>query len=186
MRNLLLLLVGVLLLAACSAPKYSYYFDHYDYNSGKKKISPDSRLAISPVEAPTFASEVSPLSIPEETLVASTEPGIVVAEKKVEPVVDQNILAKKYSSLNKTEKKAFRKELKSEIKKYMKAKKSGDNGAAVENTKVMDYNLKMSIIFCAIALTLSFFGGVNSVFWIISVVTLVIGIVFFIKWIAEQ
>lgn len=186
MRNLLVLLMGVLLFAACSTPKYSYYFDHYDYNSGKKKISPDSRLAISPVDAPTYASEVSPLSIPEETLMASTERGIVVAEEKTEPVVEENILAKKYSSLSRSEKKVFKKELKAELKKFIKAKKNGEFGDAVKDSKVMDYNLKMAIIFGAIALTLSFFGGVNSVFWIVSVVMLVIGIVFFVKWITEQ
>jgi len=69
---------------------------------------------------------------------------------------------------------------------YSKSKKSGDNGAVVNDTKAMDYNLKMAIIFGAVAATLSFFGGVNSVFWILSVVFLVVGVVFFIKWIAEQ
>ena len=37
MKKYLLLIASVLLLAACSSPKYAYYFDHYDYNSGKKK-----------------------------------------------------------------------------------------------------------------------------------------------------
>jgi hypothetical protein len=186
MRNLLLLILGVLLLAACSAPKYSYYFDHYDYNSGKKKTNPETRLAINPVEAPQLASEPSPLLITEETLIASADNRIVLSEKAPLPTVDKASFEKKYSSMTKSEKKAFKKELKEEIKKYMKGKKGGDNGATAEATKVMDYNLKMAIIFGAVAATLSFFGGVNSVFWILSVVFLVIGIVFFVKWIAEQ
>ena len=186
MRNLVLLLLGVLFLAACSAPKYSYYFDSYDYNSGKKKINPETRLAINPVDAPSLASQPSPLYIPEETLVASADNSIVIPANSPAPVADKSVLEKKYSSLTKTEKKAFKKELKTEIRNLIKAKKGGDNDASIKETKVMDYNLKMAIIFAAVAVTLSFFGGVNTVFWILSVVALVIGVVFFVKWLAEQ
>ena len=75
--------------------------------------------------------------------------------------------------------------MKNEIKNVLKSKKKAE-GNADKDVKAMDYNLKMAIIFAAVAVTLSFFGGVNSVFWILSVVALVIGVVFFIKWLAEQ
>src|SRR5688572_302772 len=66
-------LIGlVLLVAACSSPKYTYHFDHYDYNSGKKKSLPaDQQLATE-----------SPLHLNEETLVASASEEPVVLAKE--------------------------------------------------------------------------------------------------------
>jgi hypothetical protein len=186
MKNFITLFAGALLLAACAAPKYSYYFDHYDYNSGKKKAQPDQALtAVNTLPALTEETEASPLSLEDEAVVASAGNNAVVTEKDITPAASR-VTGKKYTDLTKAEKKEFRKALKTEVKKYMKAKKSGDHGASIADTKALDYNLKMAIIFGAVALTLSFFGGVNSVFWILSVVSLVIGVVFFIKWIAEQ
>jgi hypothetical protein len=186
MKNILLLLLGVIVLASCSAPKkYSYNFSYYDYNSGKKKtntVTPAVAQSEQRAEENLEATNESVLAIESETLVASSENNVVPIAK---PVVEKSVLEKKYSDLSKSEKKAFRKELKEEIRKYAKAKKS-DDGSISKETKALDYNLKMAIIFGAVALTLSFFGGVNSVFWILSVVALVIGVVFFIKWIAEQ
>jgi hypothetical protein len=181
MKNILLFALGLLLLAACSTPKYAYYFDHYDYNSGKKK-SPVTDVA--DLQSKDIAP-INPLLIDQPSLVASTEAKIV--SKPVPSIAaDKTLLNKKYSSLSKEKKKAFRAEVKTAIKDYKKLKKEMKSGNSVKETQVMDYNLKMAIIFGAVALTLSFFGGVNSIFWIVSVVALVVGVVFFIKWIAEQ
>jgi hypothetical protein len=188
MKNVFLLLVGVLLLAACSTPKkYSYHFDHYNYNIGKKKTSaPRTSLADNREEITDNSMRVedSPIQVTSEDLVASVEKTAPLPVKSA-PTAEKNAVAKKYSAMSKSEKKEFRKSLIKEIKNLKKIKK-GDNNTSPNNTKVMDYNLKMAIIFGAVALTLSFFGGVNSIFWVLSVVSLVIGVVFFIKWIAEQ
>lgn len=186
MKNFISLLASVLLLAACSAPKYSYYFDHYDYNSGKKKAQAEKAALAANTLQSTPQTEESPLSLQEEAVVASAANKAAAPVKSTAPVMEKVAAGKKYTDLTKTEKKEFRKTLKTEVKKYMKAKKSGDNGTSTADTKALDYNLKMAIIFGAVALTLSFFGGVNSVFWVLSVVSLVIGVVFFVKWIAEQ
>lgn len=187
MKTIFALFASVLLLASCSAPKYTYHFDHYDYNSGKKK---KAEAEIILTEKPTVPSnsisiEDSPLTIQKEAVVASIETAVSIPEEKTST---QRTLAtgKTYKEMSKGEKKEFRKALKTEIKNYVKAKKSGESVKSTAETKAMDYNLKMAIIFGAVALTLSFFGGVNSVFWIISVISLVVGVVFFIKWIAEQ
>ncbi len=177
MKHLVTLVVSVLVLASCSTPKYTYNFDYYDYNSGRKKAEAEKLLA----QTETTSSEAveeqsSPLLLSEENVVASA------AGKAPVPVAKP--VAKKYSEMSKSEKKELRKAVKTEIKNYLKNKK-GD-GQISKETKALDYNLKMAIIFGAVALTLSFFGGVNSVFWIASVIALVIGVVFFIKWIAEQ
>ena len=174
MKHIVTMAVSVMLLASCAAPKYSYNFDYYDYNSGRKKAEAEKIVAQAPTE--TIAEEASPLLITEESVVASA------AEKAPAPVAKP--AAKKYSDMSKSEKKELRKAVKTEIKNYLKNKK--DDGQVSKETKALDYNLKMAIIFGAVALTLSFFGGVNSVFWIASVIALVIGVVFFIKWIAEQ
>jgi hypothetical protein len=175
MKHLVALVVSVLVLASCSTPKYTYNFDHYDYNSGRKKAEAEKLIAQAETQ-PVVIEETSPLLLTEENVVASA------AEKASAPVTKP--MSKKYSEMSKSEKKELRQTVKTEIKKYLKNKK-GD-GSVMKESKALDYNLKMAIIFGAIALTLSFFGGVNSVFWIASVVALVIGVVFFIKWIAEQ
>ena len=187
MKNIILLMAGAVVLASCSAPKYTYHFDHYDYNSGKKKTETSS-LAVSestPTATPA-ATEESFLILENETATVSADPQLSVVPATVAAPKEKSTLEKKYKDLTKSEKKEFRKALKTEIKKYAKARKNGDSINAVNDTKVMDNDLKLAIIFGAVALTLSFFGGVNSVFWVLSVVSLVIAVVFFIKWIAEQ
>jgi hypothetical protein len=126
----------------------------------------------------------SPIAVQKEDVTASVSANVDVNTKAV-TAPSALATGKKYKEMTRAEKKEFRKELKAEIKKYAKAKKSGDI-KTIEATKAMDYNLKMAIIFGAVALTLSFFGGVNSVFWVASVICLVVGVVFFVKWIAEQ
>jgi hypothetical protein len=178
MKHLVTLVVSVLVLASCSAPKYTYNFDHYDYNSGRKKAEAEKLVAKNETATPVITEEeASPLALTREDAVASA------GEAAPAPIA-KPIAAKKYTDMSKSEKKEFRKTVKKEMKTYLKAKK-GD-GTVGKETQALDYNLKMAIIFGAVALTLSFFGGVNSVFWIASVIALVIGVVFFIKWIAEQ
>lgn len=184
MKKYLLLIASVLLFAACSSPKYAYYFDHYDYNSGKKKIeTTDHQLAQTSVATPVL----SPLYLDETAVTAS-------AQNKIKPVDYTQTLSKekatlleqKYKSLSKAEKKEFRKELKSEIKKMIKAKKSGESFDSIAERTAMDHDLKMALIFGIVGIVLSAFGGVNSIFWILGVISTVIAIVFLIKWIAEQ
>ncbi|MGC1241556.1 MAG: hypothetical protein WA874_08200 [Chryseosolibacter sp.] len=184
MKKYLLLLMSVLLLAACSSPKYAYYFDHYDYNSGKKKTeAPEIHLSQNTITTP----ETSPLRINEESVTASAETRIRNVENVPVAVKEKAaLLEKKYSSLSRAEKKEFRKELKSEIKKIVKAKKSGESVTSVTDNMVMDHDLKMALIFGIVGIVLSAFGGVNSIFWILGVISTVIAIVFLIKWLAEQ
>jgi uncharacterized membrane protein len=180
MKNITLILLGTLCLLSCSAPKYSYFFDSYNYNAGKKKKVAEQEIALS-------SRISSPLLVDENALTASTDNNLVLAQpetKTASPVIDAKQM-EKYSSMSRSEKKAFRKELKNELKTVLKTKKKA-NGDSVKDTKVMDYNLKMTLIFLVVALILGLFGGVNSIFWILSVVSLVVAAVFFIKWIAEQ
>jgi len=170
MKRTLLYLLSLALLAACSAPKYSYNFDHYNYNAGKKK---------SAVSNETVMMQ-GPETIKAEELVASSEavavlPAFAPAEAKTE-------VRKTYAQMNKSERKEVRKQLKSAIKDYVKEKK--DNVKAVQSAKRMDNDLKLAAIFGAVGIVALIIGG--DVFWIIGGIALLIGVVFFVKWLIRQ
>lgn len=183
MKKILLFLASLLLLAACSSPRYTYYFDHYDYNSGKKKV--DARNAVLAQNALSMP-EMSPLKLNGQAVTASAERRIQKVENIAVSPSEKSILQRKYSSLSKTEKKEFRKELKSEVKKIIKAKKSGESISSISAIKVMDHDLKMALIFGIVGIILSAFGGVNSLFWILGTISVVIALVFLIIWISNQ
>jgi uncharacterized protein YcfL len=184
MKKYLLLVTSVLLLAACSTPKYAYYFDHYDYNSGKKKVeSTEKQLA----QIDLSTVETSPLQLEQESVTASAESRIKNVENIPVAVKEKAaLLEKKYSSLSRAEKKEFRKELKSEVKEIIKAKKSGESINSIMEKKAMDSDLRMALIFGIVGILLSAFGGVNSIFWILGTVAVVIALVFLIIWISKQ
>jgi hypothetical protein len=178
MRNFFMILVGILLLASCSAPKYSYYFDHYDYNSGKRQ---DQLSAQTPSERAQTAQQ-SPLAIEEQSLVATTEPAIIT-ETQPSATEAKETFMKKYNSMSKTERHELKKELKSELKKAIKEKKADIKKGNAQN---MDHDLKLAIIFGAVGLVLTLFGGASSAFWVLGVIAIVIGVVFLIKWLMRQ
>jgi hypothetical protein len=181
MRTQLVLVCAILLTAACSSPKYTYNFDRYNYNSGKKQQQ--SVAQTKPAE------EVSPLAIEEQTLTASTETTPVALSENNAPVNEaeaQVAFEKKYKTMSKAEKKEFRKELVKEMKSYAKAVKKGETVKTTNNTKAMDHDLKLGIIFGAVGFTLVVLGGINTVFWVLGVISLVIGVVFFINWLVRQ
>lgn len=183
MKKYLLLLASVLLLAACSSPKYAYYFDHYDYNSGKKTVeTPGIQVAQTTIATP----EMSVLQLDREAVTASAESRIKVVESVPVMVKEKALLQEKYASLSRTEKKEFRKELKSEVKRIIKAKKSGESIASIASSMQMEQDLKLALIFGIVGIVLTALGGVNSIFWILGTISLVVAIVFLIKWIAEQ
>lgn len=185
MRKVLLYLAGVSLFAACSVPKYTYYFDYYDYNSGKKKETA-GELATT-VQDKTEHLDVTlpenPLAIDEQTLTASAgEPVPVLIPERVASTVKASEV-KSFSEMSKKERKEFKKELKKEIKKMIK---EGKDGESVQATKQMDRDLKMAIIFGAVGLVLGLFGGISSIFWALSVIAIVVAVIFLIFWLSRQ
>jgi uncharacterized membrane protein len=184
MKKYLLLIASVLLLAACSSPKYAYYFDHYDYNSGKKKVATNTpELSQINLSSP----ELSPLQLDNQAISASAESRLKNVENvPVLTTTQKNLLAEKYSSLSKEEKKEFRKEIKTVVKKAIKAKKSGKSIESIAEVQAMDHDLKMALIFTIVAIVLGAFYGTNTVFGILSLISIVVAIVFFIQWLARQ
>ncbi|MBA4055911.1 MAG: hypothetical protein C0490_14450 [Marivirga sp.] len=179
MKKQFFLLNAVLSLAACSSPKYAYKFDTYDYNSGRKK-SEKTSIHYEP------NSETSPLALTEKNITASVAPTVPSIEK---PVVSSSTFTEKserYEDMSKDERKDFRRGLKKQIKNYVEEIKSGNSAESISATKELDDELKLAIIFGAIGITLTILGGINTVFWVLGVVGLVIGLVFFIRWISTQ
>jgi hypothetical protein len=170
MKRKLLYLLSLALLAACSAPKYSYNFDYYNYNGGKKKSAAPAENVV--MQAPEV--------IQAEELVASAESTVVLpetaaAEKSTE-------VRKTYAQMNKSERKEVRRQIKAVVKNYVKTQK--DNIKAAKESKAMDNDLKLAAIFGAVGIVALIIGG--EVFWIIGGIALLIGVVFFVKWLIRQ
>jgi hypothetical protein len=179
MRNIIILFVSAVLFTACSSPKYSYYFDHYNYNSGKKQTTQDVTT--------TVQDQANPLLLNDQALIADANTGKpAYVEKNPTVTVNQEAMEQKIASMTKSEKKEFKKELKTELKKIIKVKKQGEREASVHASKEWDQDLKMAAIFGSVGVVLTILGGINTVFWVLGVVAFVIAVVFFIKWLARQ
>jgi hypothetical protein len=169
----------MLILASCSSPRYSYNFDYYDYNSGRKEL-PKTHLNES-----LLATNTEPLKLGRQELLASAN---LDERKSPQSYISEDVpaSARTYKDLPKAEKRKFRSELKDYVKNHSKQMKSGDEVASVNATKQLDDDLKLAIIFGAIGITFAILGGINTVFWVIGVIGLIVGLVFFIRWISTQ
>ena len=167
MKSKITALLAIVVLASCSAPKYSYYFSHHNYNAGRKQSQP--------------VIEANPLAIDTHTLTASTsgQPVVIAPEKGA---VSTSPSGKTYLQLNKAERKAVRHYLKNEIRTFVSAKKKMDSAQATRAG--MDHDLKLAIIFGAVGIVGLIIG--TDVFTIIGGIALLIGVVFFVKWIIRQ
>lgn len=163
MKIRLLSLAVVALCFACSSPKIAYKFDYHDYNAGRKTKDVKEEVASNPGPMPVQT---------ESLLVMETTPAeapAVIAEGKT------------YEEMTKKERKELRKEIRKEIKSVVKKK---DNPNAVEANQAIDRDLKLAAIFGAVGIVALIIGG--QVFWIIGGIALIIGVVFFVKWLIRQ
>lgn len=168
MKSKLFYLIAIVLLGACSSPKYAYNFDYYDYNSGKKAK-----------QAVIAQGEV--ISTPNpELLMASKENTMMVDAEAVtnESIASSESIKKTYLQMSKTERKEFRKDIKNLIKDKKESVK------AAKSTKSMDNDLKLAAIFGAVGIVALIISG--DVFYIIGGIALIIGVVFFVKWLVRQ
>lgn len=169
MRTYLLTFITIVILSSCATPKYTYYFDHYDYNSGKKK-----KLAEVAAASP---EAISPIVIDEKTVVASTKENEIYLTKPAPAISKEEAIAK-INSMSKEEKK----ELKREVKKYVKENKKEIRSG--KSTRQLENDVKLAAIFGAVGLVLLIIGG--DVIYILGAVALLIGLYFFIRWLVRQ
>jgi hypothetical protein len=101
----------MLFLASCSSPRYTYNFDYYDYNSGRK-VLPNTT-----VNEALLAQQDRATEIEQESLVAAASPDIVKNSLSSSSVSeDASTATKSYNELSRSEKKQLRNELKSTSK----------------------------------------------------------------------
>jgi hypothetical protein len=173
MKIRLLSLACVALCAACSAPKMAYKFNYHDYNAGRKAKDVKQEVASNPGPAPVAADELIAMEPVKETPNASIE--------TVETPVIVTPATRTYEDLSKKERRELRREFRKEIKEIVE-KKDGVN--SVEATQAIDQDLKLAAIFGAVGLVALIIGG--QVFWIVGGIALIIGVVFFVKWLIRQ
>lgn len=166
MKSKLLYLLAVVVLASCSAPRYSYNFDHYNYNAGKKKkVSTENLHGLAEVQ-------------PEQLTASIESTPVLVAEEVTAPKTE---VRKTYVQMTKAERKALRNHLKAEFKNHLAEKKIIKEAHA---TQGMDRDLKLAAIFGAVGIVGLAIGG--DIFYIIGGIALIIGVVFFVKWLIRQ
>ena len=61
MKSKITFLLAIVLLASCSAPKYAYYFDHHDYNAGRKPAQ--AKASVTPVQEESSILTVDPQTL---------------------------------------------------------------------------------------------------------------------------
>jgi F0F1-type ATP synthase assembly protein I len=162
--------------AACSTPKMAYKFDYHDYNAGRKAKDVKQEVASNP----------GPLPVAPGSLVAM-EPAKEEAVSSIESIEKPVVVAptKTYDNMSKKERRDVIRQFKKEVKSIIK-KKDKDNPTSVESTKAIDKDLKLASIFGAVGIVGLILGGISEVFLIIGGVALIIGIVFFVKWLIRQ
>jgi len=173
MKKYISLLTAILAISSCSTPKYTYHFDYYDYNSGKKKAT-SQEVAVSVEQS----AEESALTVDEKALVASANESEVYIARPT-PVISKEEAVGRIKSMSKEE----RKELKKEVRKLVKEKKR-ENSIHGNSTKALENDVKLAAIFGAVGIVLVIIGG--EVLYVLGAIALLIGLYFFIRWLIHQ
>src|SRR5690349_25084826 len=104
MKSNILFVIGIIALASCSTPKYTYNFDHHDYNAGRRQkekeamkevannpgpveIQPEALLAEAP-EAPASSVETAPTQGSIEQPVGNVNPLTMSKAERKEMIKD--------------------------------------------------------------------------------------------------
>lgn len=178
MKKYILLVASLLLLGACSSPKYAYNFDYHDYNSGKKLASTHH---ISPaLDVEKISGEVAQ-QVDQTTLIASSKPEVFYpAENKPAAELNREIVKTKFSAMSKEQKK----DIKSKIKTFIKESRKSEEVMGVQAKAAMGQDMKLAAIFGAVGIVLLIIGG--DVLSIIGAVALLVGLYFFVRWLIHQ
>jgi preprotein translocase subunit SecF len=180
MNRLLILVLAAITLASCSSPKYTYNFDHYDYNAGRPKKVQAPELAAPVVEEKTIAEE--------PVLTASTSDEPVAIKSTVAKAKSNSSSPVSYKEMSRAEKKEFRQEVKKEFKRYVKAVRKGEKIDTIGQNRgeSLDADVKLAIIFGAVGVVLFIVCGVSEIFTVLGAIALLVGVYFLIKWLIRQ
>ncbi|QOI96313.1 MAG: hypothetical protein HRU69_01950 [Flammeovirgaceae bacterium] len=159
-----LFLCGIALFVSCSTPRFAGQPTHGSKTEYAHTREPDV-----------------PFSIDEGTLVAS------ISDEHVYLATPSEVIAAPVSksvTLTREEKKELKREAIKQIKAYTKAVKNGDKALAAELKQAMDNDLKLAAVFGAVGIVSFIIGG--DVFHVIGAIALIVGVVFFVKWLMRQ
>jgi PBP1b-binding outer membrane lipoprotein LpoB len=169
MKKILYVLVIAIVASACSGPKYTASFNSYDKHVNNQVAAKSEAIVITP----------APAAKPEQFLAStSSTPAVLKSDVPKEEV------RKTYIQMTKTERKALRTDLRSDIKTYVKEQKKNMGIESTKATSAMDNDLKLASIFGAVGIVAMFIGG--DVFYIVGAIALLVGVVFFVKWLVRQ
>jgi hypothetical protein len=174
MKTILFFVLAVFVVAACSTPKYTYKFDYHDYNAGRKEKQAMKEVAANP----------GPVEIQPEMLVAEAP---VVAPEESKSIDAPAVSKSAPLTMTKAEKKEMVKEYKAVVKKALKARSLKDIREVDQSTKVMDRDLKLSLVFLIISIVAGILYSVSPwLTYIVGTVAFILAVVFFIKWLMKQ
>jgi len=171
MKKLLYIFVVAIVASACSGPKYTASFNYFN----KPVNNQTSTKSVAVVEEQTKV-----VAQPEQLLASTSSAAPVELKAPKEEV------RKTYVQMTKTERKALRTHLKSEIKTYVKEQKKNLGIDSTKATGAWDNDLKMAAIFGVVGLVLTSLWGASEILGVIGVVAVIIAMVFLIKWIVRQ
>ena len=168
MKNIIVVLL-LFSLASCAPQKMTASFTTPGSPVEYHRMTPIPTTALAEPSTPVLLASTSKLVLP------LAKPNTVQVQE----------FKKVYLSLTKHQKKEFRRELKKELKTYVKNKNSG---LKVESTQSsgsgMDHDLKLALIFGIIGiLVLALISGQAAA--VIGTILIVVGLIFFIKWLIE-
>ncbi len=172
MKKIIYVLIVAIAASACSSPKYTASFNSYDKHTNHQTAAKSETVVAEPVTEPVTIAQ-------SEQLMASTSSAPVDIKSAPKEEV-----RKTYIQMTKTERKELRTYLRSDIKSYVKEQKKNMGIESAKETSAMDNDLKLAAIFGAVGIVAMFIGG--DVFWIIGGIALIVGVVFFVKWLVRQ
>jgi len=166
MKKIYYLILAGIVFASCSSPKYTASFNSYEKYAAKPQAQPTAPVAVAPTQEVVLASvSAAPVELSRETAPSTA-------------------VKKTYVQMNKVERKALRNHLRSEVRTYVKEHKKNHSIESAKANKGMDNDLKLAAIFGAVGLVAWIISG--NVFYIIGLIALIIGVVFFVKWLVRQ
>lgn len=164
----ILFAVGLGLLGGCTSPKYTASFNYRESDPGY-------------TSAPrNYAEERSVTTMESQQLLASTSRMPIITS---EPSMVNQDARKTYAQMSGQERKVFRHQVKKEIKNYVQSTKKQVKANAARSSGV-DHDLKLAAIFGAVGIVALIIGG--DIFYVLGAIALIIGVVFFVKWLVRQ
>ncbi len=157
-------LLSIVVLSSCASNKYAAHFNQYDRHESYANGNQFTSLPV----------------IDPATVTASLETKPVILEPSI---LSEQVVKKTLANMTKQQAKQVKSQIKKEIKK-MVSQKASMKAKVVNASAGVDHDLKLAAIFGAVGLVALIIAG--NAFNIIGGIALIIGVVFFVKWLIRQ